>query len=165
MERFSWRTVADTTITNRPMVITAILIGSLRGNYRPSPWTQGFVHPQNGGIRIAKREGKFIDSWEKVYREQSGLTSLEWLRIMQEDGVFPELVHSITEPPPKDRDHLLREMGQMASEMNSPNPRQTRSACYRFTPCPFLPACSTARSPAELGWAEKPISSELAVLF
>ncbi len=146
------------------MVITAILIGSLRDGYRPSPWTQGYIHPQNGGIRIAKREGKFSDSWDKTYREQSGLTSLEWLKIMQEDGVFAEVVHSIIENPPKDREQILREMGQMASEMSSPHSRQTRSACYRFTPCPFLPACATSQSPATLGWAEKAIPSELTML-
>ena len=164
MERFSWRTVADTTITNRPMVITAILIGTLRDGYRSSPWTQGFIHPQNGGIRIAKRHGEFSDSWKKVYREQSSLSALEWLKIMQDDGVFAESVFSITENPPANRAEILEEMAEMASEMSSSTPRQTRSACYRFTPCPFLLACSTSRSPAALGWAEKSIPLELTVI-
>ena len=164
MERFSWRTVADTTITNRPMVITAILIGSLRDGFRPSQWTQGFLHPQNGGIRVAKRHGEFSESWKKVYREHSGLSALEWLKIMQNDGAFDESVFSVTEDVPKNRDEILAQMGQMAKEMTAPDPRQTRSACYRFTPCPFLSACATSQSPAALGWIEKPIPSELTMI-
>lgn len=164
MERFSWRTVADTSITNRPMVITAILIGSLRDGFRPSQWTQGFLHPQNGNLRIAKRNGEFSESWKKVYREQSGLSTMEWLKIMQDDGAFDDSVFSVTEGVPPNRAEILAQMEQMAKEMTLPNPRQTRSACYRFTPCPFLPVCATSRSPADLGWAEKAISSELTVV-
>jgi hypothetical protein len=164
MERFSWRTVADTAITNRPMVITAILIGSLRDGYRPSQWTQGFLHPQNGNLRISKRKGEFSESWKKVYREQSGLSALEWLKIMQDDGAFDDAVFSVTEDVPKNREEILSQMAEMAKEMTSPSPRQTRSACYRFTPCPFLPACATSQSPAALGWAEKDIPAELTML-
>ena len=164
MERFSWRTVADTTITNRPMVITAILIGSLRDGYRPSPWTQGFLHPHNSLLRISKREGEFSESWKKVYREQSGMSAFEWLKIMQDDKAFDDVVFSVTENPPKDREQILHEMAQMVREMTAPVPRQTRSACYRFSPCPFLPACTTSRPPAAAGWVEKAIPSNLPVL-
>lgn len=164
MERFSWRTAADTAITNRPMVITAFLIGSLRDGFRPSPWTQGFLHPQNGGLRIAKRHGEFSETWKKSYREQSGLNALEWLKIMQDDDVFDEVVHTVVQDVPKNRNEVLAQMDRMAHEMTSSPSRQTRSACYRFTPCPFLPACSTGKPPAELGWRERDSPKPLMVL-
>ena len=156
MERFSWRTAADCAITNRPMVITALIIGSLRDGFRPSPWTQGFLHPANGGLRIQKRDGNFNDSWKKTYREQSGVNTMDWLKIMQQDEAFDGLVHTVVEPV-WDRAETLAHMEKMAFEMASSHSRQTRSACYRFTPCPFLSACSTSRSPAELGWVERPL--------
>lgn len=163
-ERFSWRTAADTAITNRPMTITAILIGGLREGFRPSPWTLGYVHPANGGIRVQRREGEFVDSWRKVYREQAGTTPMEWLRIMQSDGAFEGRVISITEDVPKNRAEVLDQLADMAHSINSGSLAQTRSSCHRFTPCPFLPACSTVQSPPALGWTENPTPSPLRVL-
>ena len=164
LERFSWRTAADTAITNRPMVITAILIGSLRDGFRPSSWTQAHAHPTNGIPRIAKRHGEFSEGWKKVYREETGKTALEWLGMMQSDGAFDDTVFSVTEDVPKNRPEVLEQMARMAGEMILPMQRQTRSACYRFTPCPFLPSCASCASPADLGWTERPTQSELTVL-
>ncbi len=155
LERFSWRTAADTAITNRPMLITAIVIGSARAGYRPSPWTTGYVHPQNGGIRVQRREGEFSDTWQKVYREQTSTQPLEWLKIMQNDGAFEGRVVSVVEDVPPNREEVLEQLAEMAGEINAGSVRQSRSSCYRFTPCPFLPACSTARMPPELGWVER----------
>jgi len=155
MEKFSWRTAADCAVTNRPMLITAIVIGGVRSGLRPSPWTQGFQHPQNGGVRVQKRDGEsFGENWRTVFREQTDLKPLDWLRIMQNDGAFEGRVFTCTEDVPVNRDEVLAEMKRMAGEMGAT--RQTRSACYRFKPCPFLPACSQGKSPAQLGWIEKP---------
>lgn len=159
-ERFSWRTAADTAITNRPMLITALIIGGARGGFRPSPWTVGFQHPTNGGIRVQKRDGQFGDTWKRVYREHTALRALDWLRIMQSDGAFEERVVSIVEDVPPNRADVLDQLAAMAEEIHSGSLRQTRSACYKFTPCPFFPACSSARSPAQLGWTEKPSPSQ-----
>ena len=153
MERFSWRTAADCAVTNRPMVLTAIVIGGIRAGLRTSPWTQGFIHPKNGIPRILKREGEFNDNWRAVYREQTDIKPLEWLKLMQQDGAFEGRVFSVTEDVPKDREAVLEHLSVMAGEMGST--RQTRSSCYRFRPCPYLPACSTYQSPAQLGWVEK----------
>ena len=154
LERFSWRTVADTSLANLPMVITAIVIGGSRAGFRPTPWTQGFLHPQNGGVRVLKRDGEsFGENWKSVYRENTDIKPLEWLRIMQQDGAFEGRVFSFTEDVPKNREEILEQMAVMASEMGSLRP--TRSACYRFRPCAFLPACLTNQSPMQMGWVEK----------
>ena len=150
VERFSWRTAIDCAITNRPMIITALVIGRVQNGFRPSPWTQGYEHPMTGEIRVQKREGRFADSWRSVYRESTSIKALEWLRIMQEDRAFEGRVFSVTQNPCPE---VLPQVAQMAREVGSM--RQTRSSCYRFKPCPFLPACSQSKLPAQLGWVEK----------
>jgi len=152
LERFSWRTAIDCAVTNRPMVITAIVIGRVQNGFRSSVWTTGHQHPATGEIRVQKREGKFVDSWREVYRENTVLKALDWLRIMQGDGAFEGRVFSVTQEPVNQKE-ILAQVAAMAKEMGSI--RQTRSSCYRFRPCPFLPACSQAKSPAQLGWVEK----------
>lgn len=164
IEKFNWRTAADCAVTNRPMVVTALMIAGIREGFRPCPWTQGFVHPKTGETRIQKRSGNFTDSWRKVYRENSGLSALEWLKIIQSDKSFPEIVFSFTAEVPKDREQILEQMAKMVEEMSAPIARQTRSACYRFTPCPFLQPCATATSPAQLGWTERDSPSLLPVV-
>ena len=155
LERMSWRTVADTAVTNRPMVVTAIVIGGVRNGLRPSPWTQGFQHPANKGIRIQRREGEFIDTWRQVYREQTPLRPVEWLREMQNDNAFEGRVFSFTEDVPLNREEVLEHLQMMAGEIQQGSLRQTRSSCYRFRPCAFLPACIANQSPAQMGWVEK----------
>jgi len=166
LERFSWRTAADTAITNRPMVITAIVIGGVRAGLRPSVWTQGYEHPANKGIRIQRREGEFNDNWRMVYREQTSLKPVEWLREMQSDGAFDGRVFSFTEDVPRNRQEVLDHLDVMAGEIKSGSLRQTRSSCFKFKPCPFLPACITTQPPAQMGWVEKTslIENESAIL-
>lgn len=150
LERFSWRTAIDSAITNRPMIITALVIGKVQNGFRPSVWTTGYEHPMTREIRIQKREGKFTENWRSHYRENTQIKALEWLRIMQEDGAFEGRVFSVTQNPDPS---VLPQVAQMAREMGSM--RQTRSSCYRFKPCPFLSACSQSKSPAQMGWIEK----------
>jgi hypothetical protein len=154
MERFSWRTAVDTAITGMPMVMIAVVIGGIRDGRRASAWTQGYLHPSNQQMRVLKRDGEqFGDNWRRVWREESDIKPLEWLKVMQQDGAFDSRVFSITQDVPRNRDEVLAQIEEMAREMGSM--RQTRSNCYRFKPCPFLKACLSAKSPAELGWVEK----------
>lgn len=154
MEAFSWRTAADVCVTGRSMVITAIVIGRAKDGYRFTPWTTGFRHPNNGAIRVQKRDGtEFQDTWDKVLREQTDLKPMDWLGIMQYDGAFDDLVHSFTVYPPSDRDAVLAQMEDMAAEMGSL--RQTRSSCFKLRPCSFSPACITGKTPEQCGWKDR----------
>jgi hypothetical protein len=153
LERMSWRTVADSAITNRPMLLNVLIIGGVRDGFRPSVWTKGYEHPENKTIRVQRREGLFGDTWKPVYREQTDLKPIEWLKIMQQDGAFEGRVFSFTVDVPSNRDEVLEQLALMASEMGSL--RQTRSACYRFKPCTFLPSCLSGKSPNQMGWIEK----------
>ena len=161
MERFSWRTAADCAISNRPMLLNVLVIGGLRNGFRSGPWVMGFEHPKSGEVRVQKRDGTFVDSWRSVYREQTSLSAIEWLRIMQSDGAFEERVFSLTQDVPANREEVLDQIRRMANEIKEGALRQTRSNCYRFKPCPFLPACLSGKSPSQLGWIEKDSASNL----
>lgn len=153
MERFSWRTAIDTTLTNLSMTIIAFVIGGMKEGRRASVWTQGFEHPQSGGIRILKRAGEFSDNWQKVWREETSVKPIEWLKLMQDDGAFEGRVFSIVQGPPTV--DVTRQIEEMAAEITSNSLRQTRSNCYRFKPCSFLSACMQDKPPLQLGWVEK----------
>ena len=124
----------------------------MRVGYRPSPWTQGYLHPQNNGLRVQRREGEFGEGWNKVYREQTSIPPLEWLRVMQSDGAFDGRVMSVVEDVPLNRGEVLRQLAQMATEIEQGSLRQSRSACYRFTPLPLPIGLREGKSP-RLSWA------------
>ena len=107
-ERVSWRTVADVCVTGRPMLVNFIVISQSRFGFRPSPWTQGFIHPENHLLRVKRivteKTGlnpKFTENWKKVYREQTDHHSDKWLKIMQDDQAFEDLVQYYTAEVPK----------------------------------------------------------------
>lgn len=161
-ESISWRTLADSAITNLPMTLTAIIIGQSRGGFRLSPWTTGFAHPRSGEIMVQKRDGEpFSDVWRRTYREQTDHSPLDWLTIMQRDNAFDSRVFSLNLHTPPNRAEILQEIDQRAAEMALSPRRQTHSACLRFSPCPFLDCCAANRAPAQLGWKEKTSPSPL----
>ncbi len=156
LERFAWRTAADCAVSGRAMLLNVLVIGGMRNGFRASPWTQCSIHPQSFEHRVQRRNGEsFGENWRVAYREQTSLKPLEWLRIMQADGAFEGRVFSVTQGVPANRAEVLEQIAQMAEEIKAGSLRQTRASCYRFKPCPFLPACFAAKSPSQMGWAEK----------
>jgi hypothetical protein len=154
-ERTSWRTVADTAMTGRPMLVNAIVIGQSRKGFRPSPWTTGYVHPENRTLRIQKREGKFTDNWKRVYREQTDEKPDAWLKLMQDDGAFEGLVYHFSVNPAghdaqRDIVRINKEIAENRTDMR-------RSACFRYAPCPFARLCHNAppMTPDAARWARK----------
>ena len=90
-ERTSWWTVGDIAVTGRPMLVNVLVIGSAKGGFRQSPWTTGYIHPENGTMRIKRKEGEFTSRWKKVYREQTDRRALDWLTKMQTDEALMRL--------------------------------------------------------------------------
>lgn len=152
-ERNSWWTAADTAITNRPMLINAIVIGQSRNGFRLSPWTTGFVHPENGIMRIKKKEGRFTENWRKVYREATDYHPEEWLKVMQGDGAFEDVVHSLTVAPSA----ILHDLGRIRKEIAKGQTTMRRSHCFRQAVCPMAKLCyhPTLMTPALAGWEQK----------
>lgn len=161
-ERESWRTVADTAVTGRPMVINAIVIGQSVKGFRPSVWTRGYVHPENGLMRIrrivSEKTGpnpKFSDNWNKVYREQTDHKPLEWLGFMQKDQAFEDVVKTASCDIPANRASVLEDLRRIEAEFGST--RMRRSSCFKLSPCSFSRVCHhpSLFTPALAGWREK----------
>lgn len=156
-ERQSWRTIADVTATNRPMLINAIVIGNSIKGFRPSPWTRGYIHPENGILRVKKKEGNFTEKWKRVYREQTDEHADDWLRLMQQDGAFEDLVFSVTADRPGNEKTVRKDMFRIINEIGRNGTEMRRSGCYRFGPCSFARICHSQeiQTPIEAGWEEK----------
>jgi len=157
-ERNSWRTVADVYATGRPMLINAIVIGQSKSGFRPSPWTQGFLHPENRVMRVRKKEGRFTPNWKRIYREQTDKKTADWLKLMQEDEAFDDLVYSTTvDIQEGHRRAVLSDMSRIAKQIEGAATEPRRSACFRYAPCPFAKVCYYPQSitPREAGWEAK----------
>ena len=155
----SWRTVAETSMLNKPMLLNFLSIGSTAEGRRVSPWARTLKHPRNGGMRFAKRGAKadgFTDSWIPVWREHHEGMTREWLGGMQADGVFDSLVHSIRVPVSPRREEFAADVLRIGCEIEAlpENPPMTRSACYGISPCKWVDVCHAqkASTPVDFGW-------------
>lgn len=153
----SWRTVAEVCRHDRPMLLNMIVIGSTVDQRRVSPWTRGYAHPKNGGLRFKKKDGESLGpGWETVWRERWPGDVNRWMGVMQRDRIFDDLVHTVRLSVPQRRDEYMADMERMEGEMRRlpANPPMRRSGCYRFSPCQFVNVCHLLepKTPAECGW-------------
>jgi hypothetical protein len=158
-ETHSWRTVADSAALGLPMLINAIVIGSASKGLRPSVWTRGYSHPVSKDLRIksiAKGGENFNSNWRRVYREQSSRSPSEWLKLMQADNAFEEVVHSVSVDIPGKAAH-----DQMISMMNAITSttigEMRRSSCFKQSTCANAILCyhPDSPTPSEVGWKQK----------
>jgi hypothetical protein len=159
-ERTSWRTIADVCITGRPMLINAIVIGNSLKGFRPTPWTRAYEHPENSILRVQKKEGNFTANWKRIYRENTDQHAADWLRMMQEDGAFEELVFSVNVGVPENRKAILSDISRINKALVRNETEMRRSACYRYGPCSFARVCHHPRlyTPALAGWTEQVVT-------
>ena len=158
----SWRTMADVCVTGRPMLLNFITIGQSKKGFRASSWTQGYIHPENGLLRVqriaSEKTGpnpRFTDNWKKVYREQTDHKTKEWLTIMQKDKAFDGLVRNCTVEVPANRREVLAELCRIEREIALEGTEMRRSACFRFAPCVFASACHRGLKPEMAGFKRK----------
>lgn len=159
-ERTSWWTVGDIAVTGRPMLVNVLVIGSAREGFRQSPWTTGYLHPENGTLRIKRNEGRFTDRWKKVYREQTDCRAIEWLSKMQKDEAFEGIVESFTVDGCGAE--VAEQMERMAQNFGDTDMR--RSGCFRNAPCPMAGLCHEGLTPAMAQWREKPVRDAVAMV-
>lgn len=153
----SWRTVAETCKHNRPMLLNFLVVGSSSDQRRVSPWTRGYSHPKNNGLQFRKKDGESLGpGWEPVWRERWQRNCDRWLAVMQRDGVFDGLVHSVRVQVPPRRDEFLADMARLDGEIADlpENPPMRRGGCYRFGACQYVGVCHAQepKTPGECGW-------------
>jgi len=99
----------------------------------------------------------FSKAWKAVWREDSGISTAEWLKVMQHDGVL-DCVQSIKVQPPSRPADFLGRMIEIAEEMKwwEEHPEQTPpmrlAGCSDpiHGPCAFLAVCHGSREPLPL---------------
>lgn len=140
-----WRTIGEVCALDRPLLLTAITIGASQDKRRHSDWTRCYQHPRNRTFRMRRKtsDEDFSQTWKRVWREDSGISTTSWLTQMREDGSINDLVHTVQVPVPKGREAYLAEMARIAGEMEalSDAPPMRLAGCYGFSPCPFLGVC------------------------
>jgi hypothetical protein len=155
-EQRGWRTLGETVVIGKSIAVTAIEIGSSREKRRISPWTRCYRHPRNDVFRFRRMNSDedFSRAWKAEWREDSGISTAEWLRKMQHDGCL-DAVQTMTVRPPSRSGDFLSLMCELGEEMRwwgdhpeeSPQMRLTGCNDVIHGPCPFLAVCHGTRDP------------------
>ena len=156
-ELSGWRTVGEVCALDRPLLLTAVTIGTSHEKRRHSAWTRCWRHPRNHTFRFQRKNSTedFNGAWASVWREDAGITTSSWLTQMRADGAVADLVHTLQVPVPRGREAYLDEMKRLAGEMATlPEvPGMRLAGCYGFAPCPFLNICPGAK-PEKYGFSK-----------
>jgi hypothetical protein len=93
----AWGTIGELAALERPLTLTAIILGAQRNGRRHSHWAKAFQHPvQKSALRFAprSRDDGFTKGWKPVWREQTEISAQTWLDRMRGDDVLDELIVS-----------------------------------------------------------------------
>ena len=142
-EIYGWRTIGEACALNQTILLTAVVIGAAQDKHRHSPWTRCYRHPRNRTFRMKRKssEEDFSHTWQRVWREDSGISTEDWLRKMKDDGCMTDLVHTVQVPVPVRRDDYLKEMKRLTAEMEYGDESPRFAGCFGWNTCPFVSVC------------------------
>lgn len=159
----SWYTLGEMVHYKLPMQMVVLVIGQERNGKRHTPWTQGFLHPQNHQLRFRKRSkgyreagNVFNDKWEKIWREDHDEISGEkWLQAMLTDDILRDVCFKVDVPLPEElmcqkiRDMAARKLERLQNMKELPESQLT--GCDWPIPCLFRRCCGSVpeRKPSE----------------
>jgi hypothetical protein len=146
VEATSWRTIGELVSLERPILLTAVEIGTTRQRKRISPWTRAWRHPRNKMCRFRKRDGEesFGGDWEPVWREDCELKTKDWLDLMAKDGCMDAIQTSRIAVPQRP-ERYLAEMKRLSGEMGSEAMRLAGCNDRMSGACPFIQVCHGAK--------------------
>ena len=146
VEATSWRTIGELVSLERPILLTAVEIGTTRQRKRISPWTRAWRHPRNKVCRFRKRDGEesFGGDWEPVWREDCELKTKDWLDLMAKDGCMDAIQTSRIAVPQRP-ERYIAEMKRLSGEMGSEAMRLAGCNDRMSGACPFINVCHGAK--------------------
>jgi hypothetical protein len=166
IETRGWRTVGELCAIRKPLMLTAVTIGTAHDKRRISPWTRCYRHPRNRMYRFRRTTSSedFGANWEPAWRENESIPTAEWLTRMAKDECMGELVQTSLIPVPARWAAYAREIQRHAldiarwEERIGEHPPMRLAGCYGFSPCPFVNVChgTAAPSPEASGFRVKP---------
>jgi len=159
----SWFTLGEMSHYKLPMQIVVLVVGQERCGKRHTPWTSGYLHPNNHELRFRKRSkgsrsdgNVFNDRWEKIWREDHAEISREtWLNAMLKDDILRDVCFRVDVPvPPAEQMKRIREMAARKVERLqslTEKPEPNLSGCDWPIPCCFRKLCHSIpeREPSE----------------
>lgn len=156
VEATSWRTIGELVALERPILLTAVEIGTTRQRKRISPWTRAYRHPRNKVCRFRKRDGEesFGGDWEPVWREDCELKTKDWLDLMAKDGCMDAIKTSRIAVPQRP-ERYLAEMKRLSGELGSEAMRLAGCNDRMSGACPFQVVCHGAKDSDPLRYGFK----------
>lgn len=156
VEATSWRTIGELVSLERPILLTAVEIGTTRQRKRISPWTRAYRHPRNKVCRFRKRDGEesFGGDWEPVWREDCELKTKDWLDLMAKDGCLDAIKTSRIAVPQRP-ERYLAEMKRLSGELGSEAMRLAGCNDRMSGACPFQAVCHGAKDSDPLRYGFK----------
>jgi hypothetical protein len=154
----SWRTIGELITCGRNRIaLTAVSIGASRNGRRHIPWTRCFLHPKGAEYRFQRRggAGDFGPNWKVRWREDSGISTADWMTAMKRDGCMAELVRSVEIPSPPKKSQYLQQIQYMAADIADWRQRKNGIPPMRLagcsptggTICPFVGVCHGSGGP------------------
>ena len=165
IETRGWRTLGELAAIRKPLMLTAVVIGSTHDGKRISPWTRVYSHPRNRMYRFKRKTAAedFGANWEPIWRENSDIPTADWLTLMAKDGCMADGVHTMKIPVPERWTAYMRQMQKLAKEMgewkplgNQQTPAMRLAGCDGFSPCPFRQVCHGSLPPIPESYRFRP---------
>lgn len=150
--RHSWAVLGECAVYGTGMDVIVVTVGNLRQGRWSCPFTRGYTHPVNSGLRFKKRDGsEFTNSWGKVWREQSSVGLEEWYDAMCDDGVVADALHVLEVDHPENAEQIVNLAVSKLERIGSQDtPEMQLSRCFdRIRPCPFRMCCPRCIDPSE----------------
>ncbi len=153
----AWQTIGELAALERPITLTAVLVGAQRGGRRHSHWSKGFLHPIQRSLRFGRRRGGadgFTEGWKECWREQSNIKADVWLERMRNDDVLDDLIVSrrvgysgSDERMRQARADLVQIAPLMETAVDPMSLPMRRSSCDELgkTACPWQAVCFAAK--------------------
>lgn len=105
----SWYGIGEVAMYRIPMQMIVLVVGRNIDGRRSSPWTRGFLHPQNHKLRFRKKSKStfetFSDKWEHVWREdRDEIEAHAWMQAMLDDDILRDVCFTVDIKVPSDEE-------------------------------------------------------------
>ena len=156
LESRNWRTLGEACALRKPILVTAVAIGSSHDKRRISPWTRCYRHPKNRMYRFKRTTSTedFGATWTPVWREDSEVPTAKWLDRMRKDECMADAVQTVQIPIPVRWKDYVREIQRIALDITrweeriGEHPPMRLAGCFGFSKCAFVGVCHGASAPS-----------------
>ena len=153
-ELHSWGVFGDISVSDAPLTLHLVEIGTTRNGHRHSPWCRIYKHPAiPGRYKFRSVQGrKLAGGWEpKWLAAMRDFDISLWVDLMDQDGLQLVQHFQVKQPPVEAVERWKTQLAAQASQMN-PNTDPfsilgRRGSCDWPTICPWQHVCFSPNPP------------------